>query len=336
MKTSIKGDVEKLGHLQIHWRNAYENLALKSQMLPLFTYMDKEKKSNWPPSFKKFLEKKTSSKKKEKDHTRKQKGKKTTADFAAANEEKLAFANTVYNRAIESKKIINNFLNPMWTEDFGSGGNMEGHLLMMRKEYYKSDFVSKTADNRVNSTVRDLKKKESNRSESKYNVTKDSTQKEIDEEIVRVAESMIDEWDVNWYPNCWLAFILFGKPCLCTDVPYVTLISGIPNNTKVASGIDVLSALNTELAPSSLRHEENTKKHGKKGKSTESMQATEPKKLQIEFVAPQQAASTEMQRLTEMLRMIDEREIVSDEESGFKASEKKKEIAKRKFALLEV
>ena len=50
----------------------------------------------------------------------------------------------------------------MWTDNYGSGGNMEGHLLIMRKEFYKTDFVMKLADNRVNSTVRELRKTGSN------------------------------------------------------------------------------------------------------------------------------------------------------------------------------
>ncbi len=68
----------------------------------------------------------------------------------------------------------------------------------------------KTADNRVKSHFRDLTKTGATRSVSKYNITKDSSTNDIDFEIDRVAELMIDDWNVNWYPNCWLAFVLFS------------------------------------------------------------------------------------------------------------------------------
>jgi hypothetical protein len=43
-KTSIKGNQEKLANLQLHFREAVDNLHLKSHLLPLFKYMDKDKK----------------------------------------------------------------------------------------------------------------------------------------------------------------------------------------------------------------------------------------------------------------------------------------------------
>ncbi len=76
--------------------------------------------------FQSMVRKKMKSKPKSVD--KKATGKMTTANFAADNEEQLSFVGTIENRSKKAKKVINIFLNPMWTENYGSGGNMEGHL----------------------------------------------------------------------------------------------------------------------------------------------------------------------------------------------------------------
>ena len=137
---------------------------------------------------------------------------------------------------------------------------------------------------------------------------------------------MINEWDVDWYLNRWLTFVLFSKPCLGSDKPYVTLVSGIPNTSKgkESSVIDALASLNTELAPHDLRHAERDRKiGGKKGKGATDVDETQPKKLQIEFLAPQ-TQLTELERIDLMLDMLDTGLMESDDESSFSASNEKK------------
>ena len=138
------------------------------------------------------------------------------------NEQQLKFATYIETRAAKIKLTVNNFLNPNWTEDYGSGGNVEGHLLMMRREYYIDEFVNKIASNRVMSIKRSMNKKakdksndsendsdeisdnddsSNNASKSKYNINKDSSIQEIDAEIERVKGELINDWEPNWFPS---------------------------------------------------------------------------------------------------------------------------------------
>ena len=126
-----------MGGLHIAFKDALNNLHLKSNLRPLFQLIDPMHSKEWPHGFLAFLNSKAETK------TDSASAKKFAASggFAGANTQQLCFAEKVEERGALSRKVINNFLNPNWTADYGSGGNEEGHLLLMRSNYYKTEFI---------------------------------------------------------------------------------------------------------------------------------------------------------------------------------------------------
>ena len=243
--------------------------------------------------------------------------------FSEANIVQLCFAEKIEDRGAEARRVINNFLNPNWTEDYGSGGNEEGHLLMMRNHYYKTEFVVKSASTKVNAFLRQLKLNP-DRASSTYTVNLQSNEEEIANEVQRVARIDGEQFDPAWYPSMWLSFYLFGMPAHGTDSPFLTLTSGKPKGEQTsAQMITALTDLNTEAAAKSLRRKNNSKAVA----GEEPNKPVESRKMVIDhnFIRPE-VKHTEYDRLREAYELLKGDDINSDEENGFSKRRKKQEI----------
>jgi hypothetical protein len=149
-----------MGGLHIAFKDALNNLHLKSSLRSLFQQIDPMHSKEWPHGFLAFL----NSKAETKEDSASAKKFASSGGFAGANTQQLCFAEKIEERGALSRKVINNFLNPNWTADYGSGGNEEGHLLLMRSNYYKSEFILKNAKRNVQAFVTQLKKKPTRKS----------------------------------------------------------------------------------------------------------------------------------------------------------------------------
>ena len=78
--------------------------------------------------------------------------------FGPANRQQLCFAEKILDRGMETRRVINNHFNPNWTEDYGSGGNEEGHLIMLRRNFFVTEVVTGKADVNVKAFMRRIKK----------------------------------------------------------------------------------------------------------------------------------------------------------------------------------
>ena len=174
---------EKLGGQHQAFKDSLQNLHLKKDLFPLFAIMDPQNKKGWPAGFQNFVNEKAAVQLDKSALALRLQN--TKPGFGSSNVEQLCFAEKILDRGNETKRVINNFFNPNWTDDYGSGGNEEGHLLLLRYHYFKTEVVMTKADNNVKSFIRRIKKKPVFNSD--YNVTVDSTEEEIAEEVIRKA-----------------------------------------------------------------------------------------------------------------------------------------------------
>ena len=79
---------------------------------------------------------------------------KTNPDFNEELKTLTYFGSTVITRAKNASSFITNYVNPLWTTDYGSGGNEEGHLRLMRQFIYEEYDVKATAKAKVDGAAR--------------------------------------------------------------------------------------------------------------------------------------------------------------------------------------
>ena len=308
------------------FKDAYANFHLKTHLLSFFEIMDPMGHKEWPNGFKEFVA--------DKAYTNLEKNalaKRLTKQegFAPANVDQLVFAEKIEKVGAECRRVINNFLNPNWTDDYGSGGNEEGHLLLMRTDYYKTVYIVVNARDNVQSFLRQLKNKPER--DSEYRVTVESSKQDQEDEINRIARVRGANFDPIWYPSQWLTFYLFGKPCHGTDKCFSTLTSGKPEESSAEAMSKALSDLNTEAASKSIRR-------GSPGRKRETAAAAEAKRIQ-EAASMHRTVSvnhnfersepkyTDQQRIEKSLELLKSGDIESDEETGFSRKRKIKELS---------
>jgi len=244
-------DKSRMGGLHQAFKDALDNLHLKSNLRHLFNLLDPVNSTAWPNGFIKWL----NGKAEVNDNSASAKKFAKSDGFGADNVDQLAFADKIDERFNVSRKVINNFFNPNWISDYGSGGNEEGHLLLLRNHYYKNEFVIKNTRKNVNAFMTQIKKNPTRKSQI-YQVSSTSTAAEIEEEISRIARLESQNFNPEWYPNQWLAFYLFGQPAHGNDHCFETLNSGRPLNQKESTADEMHSALhnlNTEAADKNIR-----------------------------------------------------------------------------------
>ena len=318
----------KWGGLHQAFTDVLENMHLKKIFTPLFTLLDPIGHTQWPKGFKEFVETKAVvdlQKNSTAIRLRKHGG------FSEANIAQLCFAEKIEIRGQETRKVINNFFNPNWPKDFGSGGNEEGHLLLLRKFYHKNEVCEKNARTNVKAFLRQLKQYP-NRESSLYRIKIDRTEQEEEDEIMRIANIESENFDLNWYPNQWLSFYLFGKPSHGTDdhTSYTTLMSGKPEPPKSNDQFkQALANLNTELGTKHVRHNDPKRKKGKPGVADVDVAIpdTVDKTVNINhnFSRGQLKRSKE-DRLKDAFELLRGNDIDSDEDSGFSKRKMKQSV----------
>jgi len=213
-------------------------------------------------------------------------------------------------------------MNPIWTDDYGSGGNEEGHLLLMRCHYFKTEYVVKAAKVKVLAFLRQLKTHPDR--ESSYLVNKDSNAEEIETEVNRIARRDAEDFDPSWYPSWWLAFYLFGMPSHGTNSPYLTLTSGKPKAEQSAEEMqNAMADLNTETAPKVIRRAVQKKQTVPVPTAEENINKSMT--INHNFVRPKTKISS-TERLEKVMELLRGDDIHSDEETGFSKSQKKQEV----------
>ena len=285
--------------------------------------MDPNNSKEWPNGFLAFIECKSEGK----DDSVSAKKYSNSAGFGQANVAQLCFGDKLEDRGKEQRKVINNFLNPNWTDDFGSGGNEEGHLLMMRFHYYRNEFVPKNVRKNVQAFMTQIKKNPA-RVSNLYKIKGDASLEAIDEEVSRITNLEAEKFNPHWFPNQWLAFYLFGKPCHGTNHCFETLVSGKAVIVE-KSGEEMAAALadlNTELASKSIRRK-GKKGQGNKGDDDVIDLSNEPKQIVISHTfnraKEKRDKSSRLEKAMSLLRSDD---IHSDEETGFSKRQKLQEL----------
>jgi hypothetical protein len=342
---------DKLGELHTHFFDAKSNLHLRSDLKDFFRLIDPSKGTDWPVHFLNFLDKETASKISRSKSTKPKKGKKKKVNngFGDDNEDQLSWAKRILARGAAARNDINNFLNQQWTTDYGSGGNEEGHLLMMRKHYHHNEFVKVTATTNVNAAARRAKKNAPGK--SKYRVTSNSSQREIETEIERVQAEMIAKYDETWYPSCWLAFYLFGNPQHGTNTCFAILKSGIAVDNEVAleeldpeNCRDHIASLNLDAASKSLRRSEQDKKgvgRQEKGKDVEDNSSQQEKRVSVvhSFVSETKGL-TKMEKMEKALALLERGYLHSDEDDEesdkpkFSVTKEKRKVSRQMYQML--
>jgi hypothetical protein len=348
---------------------------MKRHLLPLFELLDPVNRKNWPAHFLDFLKEKSKIPPSNAAYKKFLAG----TPFEKENALQLAFGERVEERATECKRVINGFFNPFWTDDYGSGGNEAGHLLMLRKHYHNTEFSSANAKRKVSQYLRDMKSKKKdqkssidtvdNRRKTKFQITVDCTKSQEKQEIKRIAVLEAERFTINWFPNQWLAFYLFGLPCHGAQEPFDTIVSGLVGEKlkkQTQTLRTALSNLNTEVAGKDLRRADPVRKVAddnieadddededallnadsrKKRKTGNHDGTNEGKTITVRheiavMQGQKQPESTavrsekEYENLKQRMQLLNEGYLESDEETGFSVKAEKKMISKRMYSIL--
>ncbi len=317
---------EKLAGIHQAFKDSLNNLHMKSTLFPLFAIMDPLNKKGWPSGFQNFINDKATIDLEKSALAMKLRGTLgfgQKVGFGPANLPQLCFAEKILDRGYETKRVVNNFFNPNWTDYYGSGGNEEGHLLLLRYHYFKTEYCLCKADNNVKSFMRRIKKKPVLNSD--YHVNVRSTDDEIEDEVYRKARQEAENYDPNWYPNQWLSFYLFGKPAHGTDSCFLTLTSG--KDLKESTSAEMhkaLADLNTEAANKSIR-----RKAGSTQKEVVMNETSIDKNVVVthNFSRPTESKrSLQTSRLEKAFELLRGDDIQSDEETNFSKRAKKQQV----------
>jgi hypothetical protein len=315
---------ERMGGLHQAFKDAQLTLRMKTPLHKLFHILDPMHGKEWPQGFAAFLNTKAEIP----ENSAKAKKLRDKGGFSEDNVMQLCFADKIDERGIETRRVINNFLNPNWTDDYGSGGNEEGHLLLMRCHYYRTEFVLKNAKKNVNAFITQIKKNPTRVSET-YRLRATSTQQEIDTEVERIAGFDAANFDPTWYPNCWLSFYLFGKPSHGTDKCFETLQSRKPSELSGTDMAAALADLNTEAAAKEIRRKD-VKRKKDAGIIDLSREATQPQTktviVQHNISSIQNSKADKTKRLEKALELLQSSDLPSDEETGFSKKKKIRDI----------